>query len=93
MNQKNGKNFLKLENANEKSLIFQKIRNHDNKNIINILRFFILILVLFILSFFYYFKNSKNNINKNEKKIRNNNDFNYVTYESNVITTKMINNS
>ena len=91
MDYKNEKCYLKLENANEKSLIFLKIRNHDNKNIINILRFFIL--VLFILSFFYFFKNSKNNINKNKKKIRNDDDFNYVTYENNIITTKIINNS
>lgn len=29
-------NSFKLENPNEINLIFQKIRNHDNKNIINI---------------------------------------------------------
>ena len=93
MDYKNERNSFKLENPNEKNLIFEKIRNQDNKNIINILRLFILILVLFILFFFYYFKNSKNNINKIKKKISNDNDFNYVTYENNIITTKMIKNS
>ena len=83
MNFINEKNYLKLK---------QKFRMNDNKTIINnIIRLFIIIIILIILIFFYSYKNSKNNIKKS--KTRYDINFNYATYEKNIITTKIKNNS
>ena len=88
MNNKNEKNYLKLEIPKNKYSVLQNIRMNDNKktNII-IYIFFILIIAFIILTFFYYSKNFK------KYKTRFNINFNYVNYENNIITSKIIKNS
>jgi hypothetical protein len=83
MNSKNKKNYLKL--------YYLKIKYFMFPNMSNKIRFFILIIVLIILFFFYYFQiqNSKNF----KKYIRSDDDFNYVTYENYIITTKILKKS
>ena len=61
--------------------------NHNKKVIINIIRFFTLIIAFIILFFFYYVQNSKN---FKKYKTRYDFDFNYVAYENNIITSKII---
>ena len=47
MNNKNDKNYLKLEYLKNKNSVFQNIMMNDNKKTkINIMRFFILIIIL-----------------------------------------------
>ena len=87
MNNKNVKDYLKLENP-----VYQNVRMNNKKKLINyIILFLILIFALIILFFLYYFQKYKKNIKKN--KTRYDIDFNYVDYENNIITTNMINNS
>ena len=94
MNNKNEKNYLKLEYPKEKYSKSQNIRMNDNKKInIYIIRFFILIIaliIIFFIIFFFYFQNSKN---FKKYKTRYDIDFNYETYEKNIITLKIIQNS
>ena len=88
MNNKNEKNLLNLEYPKQKYSEFQNISmNHNKKVIINIIRFFTLIIAFIILFFFYYFQNLKN---LKKYKTRYDFDFNYVTYENNIITSKII---
>ena len=87
-NNKNEKNYLKLDYQKKKYSMFKNIRMKDNKNIninINFIRFFILLIALIILFFF----NSK----KFKKYSKYDIDFNYTTYENNIITKKIIKNS
>ena len=90
MNNKNIKNYLKLEYQIKKNCIFQNIEINENKKTINnIIRFFILKIALIILLFFYYFQNSKNSIKKNKTRYDIDFNFNFVDYENNIISMKM----
>jgi hypothetical protein len=64
--------------------------NGGKKINIKIIKFFILLIVLIILFFFNFFQNSKNFL---KYKAKYDIDFNYATYENNIITTKIIENS
>ena len=60
MNNKNDKNYLKLEYPKNKNSVFQNIMMNDNKKTkINIMRFFILIIILNYIIFFFFFKIQK----------------------------------
>lgn len=92
MDNKDEKNYLKLVYPKEKYSVFRNIGINDSKKIyIIILRFFILIIFLIILYFF--FKNLKNLKKYKTRYDAYDNDFNYVAYENNIVTTKMIKNS
>ena len=91
MNNKNDKNYLKLEYPKNKNSVFQNIMMNDNKKTkINIMRFFILIIILNYIIFFFFFQNSKT---FKKYKTKHNIDFNYVNYQNKIITTKFIENS
>ena len=93
MNNKNEKNYLKLEYPKEKYSVLRNIRMIDNKKInINIIRFFILIIVL-IIFFIFVFKNSKKIKKYKARYDEYDKDFNYANYENNIITTKIIKDS
>jgi predicted O-methyltransferase YrrM len=90
MNIKNKKNYLRLEIPKKKYSMFENIKMNDSKKIyIYIIRLFILIISLIILIYFYYFRNS----NFKKYRTRYDIDFNYVTYENNIITKRIIRNS
>jgi predicted O-methyltransferase YrrM len=83
-----------MKSINEKdflNLIIQNFRKNDKQKLIkDIIRIFIL-KIAFLIFIIFYLKNAKKNIKK--YKTRYDIDFNYVAYENNIITTKILENS